>query len=212
MSMPKKPSDIEEYLINGCGRCDLCGTPQCKVVPWRNHLKRLRKTVLTSGLTETIKWGAPCYTYKQKNILMLSALKDAVVISFFRGNELPDPGSRLEKPGEHSRFARYLRFRSSDDIEAAEAEIQHLIQAAITLEQSGRKIQAESDIQPMIPEELKTALKNCPALKTAFEALTPGRQRGYLIYFSSAKRSQTRRSRIEKCMSRIIEGKGWNER
>lgn len=107
--MPKKPNNVDKFLEIGCGRCELGGTPDCKVNSWAQILSVIRKTLIDSGLKEEIKWSAPCYTHEGRNIVLLSALKESAVVSFFRGSELSDPVGILEKPGENSRFARYLR-------------------------------------------------------------------------------------------------------
>ena len=116
--MPIKPESVDQYIDSGCGRCEFGGTPQCKVVPWTSELRLVRGILNESDLTEEIKWGAPCYTNSGRNILMLSALKEGVVVSFFRGAELEDTAEILEKPGENSRFARYVRFTSVDSFDA----------------------------------------------------------------------------------------------
>ena len=210
--MPEKPTTVAQYLEIGCGRCALGGTPQCKVLPWIEELRLLRKILLSSGLTEAIKWGAPCYSHQGKNILMLSALKDSVVVSYFQGAQLPDPQKLLEKPGANSRFARYIRFTDTIDIEKRKLAIFDFIKAAVALKESDQPTDVSLNALPDHPLELTKLFAANPAFQTAFSALTPGRQRGYLLHFSSAKQSSTRTTRIEKCIPKIHTGKGWNER
>lgn len=210
--MPEKPKTVDEYLEIGCGRCELGGTPDCKVRSWEQELERLREILLESELKEQIKWGSPCYTLKGKNVLMLGTLKESVVVSFFRGAELKDPNDILEKPGENSRFARYLRVTDGDPILGLRNTILRYIEEAVELEKSGKPAVASDDGSMDYPEELKNAFSSDTKFEEAFESLTPGRQRGYLIHFSSAKQSKTRADRIEKAKEKIYAGKGWNER
>ncbi len=210
--MSDKPETVDQYLQSGCGRCPLGGTPACKVKPWVEQLHLLRAILWGSGLTEVVKWGAPCYTHGGLNILMLSALKDSVVVSFFRGAYLKDPQNVLERPGEHSRFARYMRFTDTRTIASLKPTLLSYIQEAIVLAASGPRVDTGKDAPLAYPKELIQAFEANPAFEAAFSALTPGRQRGYLIHFSSAKQSKTKMARIEKCMPRVFAGKGWNER
>jgi uncharacterized protein YdeI (YjbR/CyaY-like superfamily) len=210
--MPIKPESVDQYLDSGCGRCELGGTPQCKVKSWVDELRVLRGIVQESELTEETKWSAPCYTHNGKNILTLSALKESVVISFFRGAELKDPNGILERPGENSRFARYIRFTDVQMIATLKLAILGYIQEAIELERSGRKVGISEDDELEYPEELIQVFEANPDFEEAFSELTPGRQRGYLIHFTSAKQSKTRTARIEKSVPKIMIGKGWNER
>lgn len=210
--MPIKPENVAQYLESGCGRCEFGGTPQCKVKSWVEELRLLRGILQESELTEEIKWSAPCYTHGGKNILMLSALKESVTVSFFRGAELKDPENILKKPGENSRFARYIRITDAEAIPSQKRAILSYIQEAVKLEKSGKKADARNDASMAHPEELVRMFEANPDFEAAFAALTPGRQRGYLIHFTSAKQSKTKTARIEKCMPKIFNGKGWNER
>lgn len=207
-----KPESVQNYLENGCGRCELGGTPRCKVNRWWRELQLLREIVLESELKEEVKWGVPCYTLAGKNIATLSALKGAVVLSFFRGAELSDPDELLELPGPNSRLARVIRFNQIGDIERRRKCLPVYLNASIALEKKGRRKAAASDALPDYPVELIAAFDADKSLKIAFEALTPGRQRGYLIYFGSAKQATTVVARINKLTAKIREGKGWNER
>lgn len=209
--MPEKPVDVDRYLEIGCGRCKLGGTSDCKVHFWTNELTSLRTILLQTELCETIKWSVPCYTHRGRNIVMLSALKENATLSFFRGAELADPEKILEKPGQNSRFARNVKFTDMQRIASLKPVILNYVREAIELEESGKKPASKGDELPC-PVELNEMLDSDPVLKVAFAKLTPGRQRGYLIHFSSAKQPQTRISRIQKCRAKILEGKGWNER
>ncbi len=210
--MPIKPQNVDQYLESGCGRCELGGTPQCKVQPWVEELRLLREILQESELTEEIKWSAPCYTHEGKNILTLSALKESVVISFFRGVQMKDPENVLEKPGKNSRIARYIRFTNVQKIVSLKPAILSYVQEAIELEKSGKKVDLTKNAPLDYPEELIQMFEANPEFEEAFAALTPGRQRGYLIHFSSAKQSKTKTARIKRCMPKIFSGKGWNER
>ena len=210
--MSIKPANVDQYIDSGCGRCDFGATPRCKVRSWQAELHLLREILRETGLREEVKWNAPCYTHDGKNVLMLSALRESVTVSFFRGGELKDTAQLLEKPGDNSRFVRYLRFTDTGSIAARKSLILDYAREATTLETSGRQKRASDPVQLTRPEELERAFAEHPALEDAFAALTPGRQRGYLLHFTSAKQSATRSARIEKCIPRILEGKGWNER
>ena len=201
---------VDLYLKEGCGRCPFGNTPKCKVNFWPKELKKLRKIILETGLSEEIKWSMPCYTIDSKNILILSAFNDSCNINFFKGALLKDPGSILEKPGENSQSARYLRITSVSQIKELESIIKAYIAEAIELERSGAKVEFKKNPEP-IPEELLVKFEENPDLHTAFLALTPGRQRGYILFFSAPKQSKTRESRIEKCIPQIMNGKGIND-
>lgn len=202
---------VDNYLLEGCGRCSLGGTPECKVHQWISELELLRMIVLDCGLTEESKWGVPCYTYRGSNVLIVSAFKDYCSISFFKGSLLSDPKEILEKPGENSQAARLLKFTNTGAIKALEVHIKNYIYEAIEVEQAGLKVNFKKTSEP-IPEELEKRFADDPILKTAFESLTPGRQRGYLLYFSAPKQSKTRASRIEKSIGKILNGEGINDK
>lgn len=199
---------VDEYLELGCGRCSLYKTPNCKVHFWPNELRELRKIVLACGLTEEVKWGAPCYTINDKNVLMVTAFKDFACISFFKGSLLDDTHQLLSKPGPSSQAAKYIRFTSTAEIHQHRDALKTYITQAIQLEQSGAKVEFKKDLEP-VPEELQAEFNNNQALKEAFYALTPGRQRGYIIHFSQPKKAATRKSRIHKYIPKILSGKGF---
>lgn len=202
---------VDNYFIEGCGRCPLGGTPDCKVHSWTSELELLRKIVLNCGLTEESKWGVPCYTYQSKYILMVSALKEYCSISFFKGSILNDQKNLLVKPGANSQAVRLFVFKNIEEIIKIEDEIRAYIFESIELEKAGIKIQFRKNHEP-IPVEFEAKLEKDPVLKTAFETLTPGRQRGYILYFSQPKQSKTRILRIEKCEHMILSGIGLHDK
>ncbi len=202
---------VDQYLLEGCGRCPFGGTPDCKVHQWTAELELLRSIILDCGLTEELKWGAPCYTFEGKNVLMISALRSYCCISFFKGSLLSDNKGLLKKPGKHSQAAHLFKFTNIEDIKNIEADIKTYIFEAIEVEKAGLKVDFKKNPEP-IPEELEKKFEEDPVLKTAFEALTAGRQRGYILYFSAPKQSQTRITRIEKCMPKILIGEGLHDK
>ncbi|WP_428236064.1 YdeI/OmpD-associated family protein [Gracilimonas sp.] len=201
---------VDHYLDQGCGRCPLGGTPECKVHDWQEELKQLRLIILESGLTEEVKWSVPCYTYKGSNVLILSAFKNYCSVSFFKGSLLQDQNKMLVKPGENSQAARLFKFTNVEQINESENSIKEYIREAIEIEKSGKKVKFKKNPEPF-PEELQAKFNEDPMLKESFEALTPGRQRGYIIHFSGAKQSSTRQRRIEKYIPKILEGKGFHD-
>jgi len=204
-------SQVDTILAEGCGRCKLVGTPQCRIIIRNSEMKALREIALESGLDEEVKWGFPAYTLKKKNIFMLGSFKEYSSIMFFKGALLSDPEKILVQPTENSNSGRQLRFTNSKEILKAKKSILAYIFEATELEKSGAKVEAKKTSEYPMPDELKSKFKELPELKAAFEKLTPGRQRGYLLHFSQAKQSATRLSRIEKCMEAIFKGKGMNE-
>ena len=202
-------TNAELYFSEGCGRCSLGGTPACKVHAWQQLLLALRRIVLECGLDEECKWGMPCYTFQGKNILMISAFKDNSTISFFKGALLHDEYGLLTTAGENSHIARLPRFTRLDEILSQEEQIKTYIYQAVEVEKAGLKVPKGS--APDIPDELARKFEEVPEFHQAFEALTPGRQRGYLLYFAAAKQSATRTTRIEKYMPQIFAGKGMQD-
>ncbi len=207
----KLPVDVDSYLIDGCGRCERGGTPRCSVNKWQAELKELRQIALDSGLVETVKWSVPCYTYENKNIMLVSALLDYCAISFFKGALFNDRHHILVKPGENSqsRAAGSIHFGATSC--SARIGAQEYIAQAIEVEKSGAKVEFKAKSELVIPEELQRKFEQLPKLQTAFKALTPGRQRGYILHISAAKQSKTREARIEKCTPMILEGKGMHD-
>ncbi len=198
---------VDVYLKEGCGRCSYYQTPECKVHNWTDELIQLRRIVLDCGLHEEFKWSNPCYTYQKSNILMVTALKEHAVLAFFKGTLLKDPENILVSPGESSQASRQFRFADVKEILKLEPIIKSYIFEAIEVEKSGLKVDFKKAPEQM-PEELKQILDNNPHFKTAFESLTPGRQRGYILHFSQPKQSKTRVARIEKLIPQILQGKG----
>ena len=207
---------VDVYLTEGCGRCNLVGTPKCKVHTWNNELVLLRTIILDCGLTEEVKWGSPCYTYNNKNVLMLAALKSYCAISFFKGVLLNDSKNILDKPGENSQHGRLIKFTKDSDLAIIQftgsisEDIKQYIKQAIEIEKAGLKVETVPNPEP-IPDEFKQVMDENPELKSAFFALTPGRQRSWILHFSSAKQAQTRISRIEKYTPKILQGKGFHD-
>lgn len=191
-------------------RCKYGGTPKCKVLNWVGELKLLRTLVLSTGLSEEIKWGIPVYTYNGKNIVTINALKASANIGFFKGVLLKDEDKLLQQQG-NIQSSRIIRFTEIKQIVEVKDKLLAYINEAIQLEISGKKITYKKNPEP-IPEELTNAFKQDSAFKKAFYSLTPGRQRGYIIYFSQSKQSLTRIGRIEKLKSRILDGLGMNDK
>lgn len=208
--MSRLPDNVDTYLLRGCGRCELFDSPACKVNRWRMELEALRSIMQSTPLTEEVKWGVPCYTLDGKNVVLFGALKESVSISFMNGALLNDPSSILQKAGENSQVDRLLRFTHVDQIVDAEAAILDFVQQAIAYTAAGKKVERQGQ-KVELPEELATAFREMPELEKAFYALTPGRQRGYLLHFSQAKQSATRASRIAKSTDAILRGKGLME-
>lgn len=201
---------VDQYLMDGCGRCSHYQTPQCKVHTWQEELVALRKLVLDCGLKEEYKWSQPCYTFQNNNVLIVSAFKDYAFISFFKGSLLKDSREMLVAPGKSSQAARQLRFTEVKDIFDKESQIKSYIQESIEIEKKGLKVQFKKDVEP-IPDELQQKFEENPHFKKAFNKLTPGRQRGYLLHFSQPKQAKTRTARIERCMPKILNGEGLND-
>jgi uncharacterized protein YdeI (YjbR/CyaY-like superfamily) len=199
------------FFIEGCGRCPLGNTPQCKVNTWQAELAYLRTVVLDCGMKEELKWGVPCYTYNDQNVVMIGAFNDNYVLSFLKGSLLADPNGILTKPGENTQVGRVVRFTNLQQVIDLESALKAYLYEAIEVEKSGLKPVYKSNAELVFPEELLQALEQDPAFKKAFFALTPGRQRGYNLHFSEPKQSKTRESRIEKSMPRIMAGKGMQD-
>jgi uncharacterized protein YdeI (YjbR/CyaY-like superfamily) len=178
---------------------------------WQEELERLRIIILNYGLTEELKWGVPCYTLNNKNVVLIHAFKAYCAMLFFKGSLLNNGEGMLIQQTENVQSARQLRFTSLFDIIDQEPILKSYIHEAIEIEKAGLKVELKKTIEFNMPDEFQHKLNSIPALKTAFEALTPGRQRGYLLYFSSAKQSATRHARVEKYMPQILNGKGLDD-
>ncbi|WP_200975582.1 YdeI family protein [Echinicola sp. 20G] len=205
-------TNVEDYFTDGCGRCPLGGTPDCKVHLWTQELKLLRQIVRECGLVEESKWGVPCYTHSQKNIVIISAFKNHCALSFFKGSLLKDEEKLLEKPGENTQAGRIIKFTNVQKIQELQATLKAYLFEAIEVEKAGLGIEYKETSAYDVPEEFQQKLDEDPGIKAAFEALTPGRQKGYLLHFSQAKQSKTREARIEKCLPMIFAGKGLHDR
>lgn len=181
-----------------------------KAKKWREELQELRRIILGCGLTEEVKWGSPCYTFENANVIVIGGFKESCVISFFKGALLKDAEGLLTKPGQNTQSVRVIRFRNVREIVERKPILKAYIREAMAVEKAGLKVSLKKNPEP-VPAELRRKLEAMPALKTAFEALTPGRRRAYILYFSAAKQSGTREARIEKCVPRILKGRGLND-
>ena len=179
-----------------------------KAKKWQEEMKKLRRVSLDCGLTEQLKWGKPCYTFQKSNIVIIQGFKEFCALLFCKGALLKDRHGILKKFGWQA--ARRIPFTNVREIIEMEPILKIYIHEAIEAEKAGLKVNYKKNPEP-IPEELQNKLDEIPALKTAFDALTPGRQRGYILYFSAPKQSKTRASRVEKCMRQILNGKGLND-
>lgn len=181
------------------------------VQKWREEMKKLRTIILDCQLTEELKWGKPCYTFQKSNIVIIQGFKEYCAIMFFKGALLKDAKNILIKPGKSTQAGRQIRFTNAREIVEMEPILKAYIHEAIEVEKAGLKVNFKKTSDFKIPEEFQVKLDEIPALKTAFGALTPGRQRAYIYYFSSAKQSKTRESRVEKYVQKILNGKGLND-
>jgi uncharacterized protein YdeI (YjbR/CyaY-like superfamily) len=178
---------------------------------WQKEFEKLRTIVLDCPLTEELKWGQPCYTFQKKNIVVIHGFNEYCALLFFKGALLKDADGILIQQTENVQAARQIRFTNVREITQMEPLLKDYIQEAIDVEKAGLKMKLKETSEFKIPEEFQKKLDAMPALKTAFDALTPGRQRGYLLYFSRAKQSKTRESRIKKWLPQILKGKGLND-
>ena len=179
-----------------------------KDTPWKESYEKLRSMVLDCGLTEELKWGCPCYTINQKNVVLIHGFKDYCALLFHKGALLKDKEGLLVQQTENVQSARQIRFKGVHEIVKLERVLRTYVHEAVEVEKAGLKVALKKTSGFEMPEEFALKLKALPALKKAFNALTPGRQRGYLLHFSSAKQSKTRATRIEKNVDRIMAGKG----
>lgn len=179
---------------------------------WRDELLALRDLVLAAGLTEDYKWHKPCYTFEGSNLIAIARLKDYCWLMFFKGALLKDEEQVLEKAGKNSQSMRVMRFADTAQIAAMTPTLRTYFEEAIAAQRAGLKVDFKESKSLVFPDELVDQLDANPDLKAAFDALTPGRQRGYNLFFTGAKQSATRTSRIEKCTPMILVGKGLNDR
>ncbi len=178
---------------------------------WQKELETLRKTILAIGLNEELKWGVPCYTINKKNIVLIHAFKEYCAVLFFKGALLKDAKGILVQQTKNVQSARQIRYTNVKEIEQTKSTLKAYIREAISIEQAGLKVELKKTTEFTMPDEFKDRLEKSAALKKAFTKLTPGRQRGYLLFFSSAKQSKTRDSRIDKNVKRILAGKGLDD-
>jgi len=179
---------------------------------WHKERKVLRSLILEGGLDENVKWGKLCYSFNGSNVVIIYGLKNYCALGFFKGSILQDDDDVLVQPGKHSQAMRQLRFDDLADIDRRKDQIKEYIEKAIQAEKDGLEVDFDEKDDLTYPDELQDALDDDPEFVNAFEGLTPGRQRGYVLHFSDAKQSKTRTSRVEKCRPKIMEGKGLNER
>ncbi len=182
-----------------------------KAGKWQEEFETLRQIVLDLPLTEEVKWGQACYTWDGKNVVLIHGFKEYCALLFFKGALLKDPQAILIQQTENVQAGRQIRFTNVRDIVAMKPVLKSYIQEAITAEKAGLKVKLKKTSDFKIPEEFQNKLDEIPALKKAFAALTPGRQRGYLFYFSQAKQSKTREARVEKYIPLILKGKGLDD-
>lgn len=182
-----------------------------KDTKWQEEYKILRSIVLDCGLIEQLKWGVPCYSFQHANVVLIHGFKNYCALLFHKGVLLNDSKRILIQQTEHVQSARQIRFTNVDEIIAMEATLKEYIYEAIEVEKAGLKVEMKKPAEFVVADEFRFKLDANPALKSAFEKLTPGRQRAYLLYFSGAKQSKTRESRVDKCVPDILNGKGLNE-
>lgn len=178
---------------------------------WQEEFRQLRRIILESRVAEEFKWGVPCYTFQNHNILLMHGFKDYCALLFVKGALLSDTRGILTQQTEITQAARQIRFTNPQEIIELEPALKAYIEEAIEVEINGLKVDYKKTAEFAIPEEFQRKLDEDPALRAAFSALTPGRQRAYLLYFSAPKQSKTRESRIEKCLQPILAGKGLND-
>jgi uncharacterized protein YdeI (YjbR/CyaY-like superfamily) len=178
---------------------------------WQQELEQLRMIILDCGLTEELKWGVPCYTFQKSNIVLIHVFKEYCALLFFKGALLNDAKGILVQQTENVQAARQVRFTSVKEIVKLLPTLKAYIYEAIEVEKAGLKVDFKKTGEFTVPEEFQNKLDEIPALKTAFDALTPGRQKAYLLHFAAPKQSKTREARVEKCMQQILEGQGLND-
>ena len=182
-----------------------------KAQKWQQEITHLRQTILDCGLTEELKWGCPCYLFQQSNIVLIHVFKEYCAVLFFKGALLQDAKGLLVQQTKNTQATRQMRFTSVNEILKLAKDLKAYVYEAIEVEKAGLKVTFKKNTELVFPEEFQRRLNEIPSLKTAFAALTPGRQRAYHLYFSAPKQSKTRASRVEKCMKQILDGKGLND-
>jgi uncharacterized protein YdeI (YjbR/CyaY-like superfamily) len=182
-----------------------------KAKKWQEEFEKLRMIILDCGLTEELKWGVPCYTFEKRNIVLMHGFKEYCALLFFKGALLKDARGILIQQTKNVQAARQIRFTNAREIVKLKPTLKAYIHEAIEVEKAGLKVKFKKTSEFKIPQELQIKFDEVPGLKTAFDALTPGRQRAYIFYFSQPKQSRTRESRVEKCTRQILNGKGLND-
>jgi uncharacterized protein YdeI (YjbR/CyaY-like superfamily) len=182
-----------------------------KTTKWQEELEKLRAIVLDCGLTEELKWGCPCYTFEKSNIVLIHTFKEYCALLFFKGALLKDPKGILVQQTKNVQAARQIRFSNVREIVKLKPTVKAYINEAIEVERAGLKVKLKKTSEFKVPGEFQKKLDEDAALKKAFKALTPGRQRGYVLYFSAPKQSKTREARVEKSTPQILKGKGLND-
>jgi len=178
---------------------------------WQEAYEKLRKIALSCGLTEELKWGVPCYTFREKNVVLIHGFKEYCALLFHKGVLLKDAKHILIQQTENVQAARQVRFTGAQDVDRLATTLKAYIFEAVEVEKAGLKVPLKKTAEFTMPDEFKKRLKKSPGLKTAFNALTPGRQRAYLLYFSAPKLAKTREARVEKYLKRILAGKGLDD-
>jgi uncharacterized protein YdeI (YjbR/CyaY-like superfamily) len=182
-----------------------------KAKQWKEEFEKLRTLILGCGLTEELRWGCPCYTFEKRNVVLIHGFKEYCALLFVKGVLLKDAKGILIQQTANVQSGRQIRFTNVREIVEMESILKAYVREAIEVEKAGLEVNYKKTSEFKIPEEFQNKLDEIPPLKTAFEALTPGRQRGYILYFSAPKQSKTREARIEKCMPQILKGKGLND-
>ncbi len=182
-----------------------------KAKQWQEEFEKLRMLILDCGLTEELKWGCPCYTFEKRNIVLIHGFKEYCALLFFKGALLNDANGILIQQTENVQAARQIRFTNVRQIVKLKPILKAYIYEAVEVEKAGLKVKLKKTTEFKLPKEFQNKLAEIPALKTAFRALTPGRQRAYILYFSAPKQPKTRESRVENCTPRILRGKGLND-
>lgn len=203
--------EIEDYFSKGCGRCPRFDTAECSTKRWAEGLSKLRHLCLNTGLNETVKWSHPCYVHAKRNIAIIGAFRADFRLSFFNAALMKDPAAILEKQGPNTRHADMIRFTGNEHVVLREDIIRSYLSEAMQYAEQGKKPPKDHSALD-IPSELEEAFSNDPALAEAFQALTPGRQKSYVINLNGAKKAETRVARINKFRGKILAGKGAMER
>lgn len=204
-------TNIEDFFTQGCGRCDRFATDACSARKWQPGLLRLREICRAASLVETVKWGHPCYMHAGRNIVLIGALQGDFRLNFFHAALMKDPEGLLERQGPNTQHPDSMRFTASAQVDERATAIRAYLQEAMGYAEAGTK-PAKTTQALELPDELVDAMDADPELAEAFHALTPGRQRSYVIHLGTAKTAATRVSRIEKARPHILAGKGANER